>query len=260
MLMKAPTLGADSYILDLEDSVPEANKDEARRTVVRLSDELDWGSHELCVRINPRGSTHFARDIAAVKKAKRIDCVVLPKAEGDCSIIHERAHRKVMPIIETAAGFTSLRKVVRSRGVTAISFGAADYAASVGGDVSAYQDNETLKTIMVAAAADSGVDAIDNVFFDLVDLKGFRTQAETARSLGFVGKQLVHPSQVSHANNIFTPRRSEIEWAEKVVAAMGAAALGRRGAVRLGGSLVDAVHFRLANRLIERAREAGLSA
>ena len=258
--MKAPTLGADSYILDLEDSVPEANKDEARRTVVRLSDELDWGSHELCVRINPRGSTHFARDIAAVRRTKRIDCVVLPKAEGDCSIIHERAHRKVMPIIETAAGFTSLRKVVRSRGVTAISFGAADYAASVGGDVSAYQDNETLKTIMVAAAADSGVDAIDNVFFDLVDLKGFRTQAETARSLGFVGKQLVHPSQVSHANNIFTPRRSEIEWAEKVVAAMGAAALGRRGAVRLGGSLVDAVHFRLANRLIERAREAGLSA
>ncbi|HYB44935.1 MAG TPA: CoA ester lyase [Nitrososphaerales archaeon] len=258
MITKAPTLGADSIILDLEDAVPEGSKDQARRTVARLGRELDWGSRELCVRINPKGTKEFARDIAAVRRCGRVDAVVVPKAEGDCSRIHRATQKGLIPVIETATGLMRLREVVASKGVVAVSFGAADYAASVGGSVSAYLNNAAVKTLIVAAAAERGVDAIDNVFFDLNDSEGFRREALGARGLGFVGKQVVHPSQVKWANEVFTPTTEEVESARKVLDAMGTAAAQRRGAIRVGDSLVDAVHYRLAERLIVRAKEAGL--
>ena len=72
MINKAPTLDADSIILDLEDAVPEGRKDEARSTVARLTRELDWGKNELCVRINPKGTEHFVKDLAMVRACERL--------------------------------------------------------------------------------------------------------------------------------------------------------------------------------------------
>jgi len=258
MIAKAANLGADSVILDLEDAVPEESKDDARSTVVRLSQEIDWGRLELCVRINPKGTTHFGRDIAVLSDCPRIDCIVIPKAEGDCSPIGSRTRKSLIPVVESAAGLMRVREVAASKGAVAISYGAADFAASVGGSVPAYLDNLAVKTMIVAAAAEADLDAIDNVFFDLDDTKGFRKQAAAARALGFVGKQVVHPSQVRLANEAFSPSRKEIEWANRVLDEMGGAKGERRGAITIDGSLVDAVHSRLAKDIIERAEEAGL--
>jgi citrate lyase subunit beta/citryl-CoA lyase len=260
MIAKASTLDADSVILDLEDAVPEERKEEARRTVARLSRELDWGRRELCVRINPRETKHQSGDISAVADCSRVDCIIVPKADRDCSQLHRATHKHLIPVIESAAGLAHLRQIASSKGAVAISYGAADYAASVGGSVSAYLGNETVKTMIVAAAADAGLDAIDNVFFDLEDSKGFRKLAVAARSLGFVGKQVVHPRQVKLANEIFSPTRKEMDWAKKVLEEMENARRGRRGAIKIDGSLVDAVHSRLAKNILERATEAGLQA
>ena len=256
MIAKAPTLGADSIILDLEDAVSEERKHQARRLVARLSREVDWGGHELCVRINPRGSRHFTEDMAAIAACERIDSVVVPKARGDCSSVCSKTHKRLIPVIETGTGLMHIREIVSSKGVVAVSYGAADYAASVGGSVSAYLGNASIKTMIVAAAADAGVDAIDNVFFDLVDASGFRKQALEARSLGFVGKQVVHPSQVKLANEVFSPSEKEIEWAKRILLQMQSVKTGHRGAIRVDGSLVDAVHGRLAEGILERAKRA----
>ena len=97
-----------------------------------------------------------------------------------------------------------------------------------------------------------GVDAIDNVFFDLADEETFRRQAVRERVLGFVGKQVIHPSQVAPANSIFSPRPEEIVWAEKVKAGYERASAGGSGALRLDDQLVDAVHYRLATKMLER--------
>lgn len=258
MIVKAANLGADSVILDLEDAVPEEGKDDARRTVARLSQEIDWGRLELCVRINPKGTKPFAKDIAAVGDCSRIDCIVIPKAEGDCSQIGSRARKNLIPVVESAAGLMRVREIAASRGAVAISYGAADFAASVGGSVDAYQDNLAVKTMIVAAAAEAGIDAIDNVFFDLDDTRGFRKQAAAARTLGFIGKQVVHPSQLRLANEVFSPSRKEIEWAARVLDEMKSAQEKRRGAIKMDGSLVDAVHSRLAKHVIDRAEEADL--
>ncbi len=252
MIEKASGLDADSVILDLEDAVPEENKQEALGLVGKLSKELNWGRRELCVRVNPRSSGRFAKELSMVKSLKRVQTIVLPKAEADCSAVHARTGKGVIPIIETAQGLMNLREISRSKGVVAVTYGAADYAASVGGSVSAYLDNLALKTMVVAAAESAHVHAVDNVFFDLNDEQGFRRQASVARSLGFAGKQVVHPSQIGIANEIFSPTKEEVEWAERVVREVQQASAKARGAVRVDGSLVDAVHYRLAKDVLGR--------
>jgi citrate lyase subunit beta/citryl-CoA lyase len=253
MIAKSATLDSDSVILDLEDAVPDAQKAEARSLVKRLTAEIDWGRKELCVRINPLGSRELAKDLAALSRLERIDVVVIPKAEGDCSSIGRATGKALIPIIETAKGLTHIEEVAGSKRVAALTFGAADYAHSVGGSVSAYLNNETVKTLLVATAKSHGAEAVDNVFFDLNDIEGFRREASAARSLGFTGKQVIHPSQIPVANEVFAPTKEELEWAQRVLAEFQSATRKNRGAIKIDGKLVDAVHYRLAKDLLERS-------
>lgn len=254
MVTKAAALDADSVILDLEDAVPDFQKGEARKLVCKLAEELDWGKRELCVRSNPVGSREFKADLAALRKSRRVQTILIPKAEQGLTSVSRATGKAVIPIIETARGLLNVRAIAQSKGVVALTYGAADFAASVGGSISGYLSNETVKTMIVAAARSQGEEPIDNVFFDLEDSEGFRKQAMGARFLGFAGKQVIHPSQVPLANDVFSPTRGELNWAERVVAEFRGANERRVGAIRVEGQLVDAVHYRLARDLIERER------
>ena len=252
MIAKAATLNADSVILDLEDAVPASEKSGARALMARLAGRLDWGKRELCVRINAVGTPEHRADIAAVRQIDRVDSILIPKAEGDCSPLGRASSKALIPIVETARGLMTLDGLSRSKGVVALTYGAGDYASSVGGSIEAYLNNTTVKTLIVAAARASGVEAVDNVYFDLNDLAGFRAEAQAARSLGFVGKQVVHPSQIPVANEVFSPTEKEVEWAAKVVHEVERAGAQKRGAIRVDDKLVDAVHYRLAKGILER--------
>lgn len=109
---------------------------------------------------------------------------------------------------------------------------------------------------MIATAAAYGVDPIDRVFFDLKDLEGFKRECLEAKALGFVGKQVIHPSQIPIANEVFSPSQEEISWAERVVAAYEEAMRQGRGAIRLDDVMIDNVHYEIAKRILEIARRA----
>jgi citrate lyase subunit beta / citryl-CoA lyase len=252
MIAKAATLDADSIILDLEDAVPTSEKARAREVVARLSKELDWERKELCVRVNGVRTPAHTGDVSAVRRMDRVDAVLLPKAEGDCSNLAGRVGKSLIPIIETARGLTTLNGVARSKGVVAVTYGAGDYATSVGGSIDAYLKNEAIKTLIVAAARTYGLEAVDNVFFDLEDIAGFRKEALGARALGFTGKQVIHPTQIPVANEVFSPSDAEVEWANKVIRDFEEAGAKKRGAIRVDGRLVDAVHYRLAKGILDR--------
>lgn len=253
MIAKAAALDADSVILDLEDAVPANEKARSREIVRSLSRSLDWGRKELCVRVNAAGTREHLLDVSAVKRIERVDVILIPKAEGDVSAVARRSGKSLIPILETAKGLMTLDALSRSRGVVAITYGAADYAGSVGGSVDTYQDNWVLKTLLVAAARAQGVEPVDNVYFDLENPEGFRAEATRARTLGFTGKQVVHPSQIPIANEVFSPSEEEVEWAKKVIREFEAAGGVKRGAIRVDGRLVDAVHYRLAKGILGRA-------
>jgi len=183
---------------------------------------------------------------------ERIDTIQVPKAEGDISNVARKSAKSLTPIVETARGLMTLDDVAGSKGVVAVTYGAGDFATSVGGTVEAYLGNATVKTLIVAAARAYGVEAVDNVFFDLSNMEGFRAEAVASRSLGFTGKQVIHPSQIPVANEVFTPTEKEVEWAEKITREMEKAGAQKRGAIRVDDRLVDAVHYRLAKNILER--------
>jgi malyl-CoA/(S)-citramalyl-CoA lyase len=105
---------------------------------------------------------------------------------------------------------------------------------------------------MVAACRANGLRPIDGPFGDTNDPDGYVTAARRAAALGCEGKWAIHPSQVSLANEVFTPSQAEVERARRIIEAMEAAAKEGKGAVSLEGRLVDAASIRMAENLIER--------
>jgi citrate lyase subunit beta/citryl-CoA lyase len=251
MIRKAATLACDSVILDLEDGVPAGEKEAARNLATKLAEELDWGKRELCARPNSVNSPDGKLDLEKLKGTTRLDTIVVPKAENDLSFIHSSTNKNVLPVIETVKGLREIEPILRSSGVVAVGFAAADFALSVGGSVSSYLENVYVKTKVVVTARYFGIDAIDNVFFDLDNPDLFRKQASNARELGYVGKQLIHPSQIDAANEIFAPTKEELAWAEQVVREYEMSRDAGKGAMRVDGKLVDEVHYRLAKRTLE---------
>ncbi len=253
MVDKAAALEADSLIFDLEDAVPPEQKPETRRAMGSRLSGLDWGPREVCVRVNALATPEGPGDVEAITRVDGVRTLVIPKAEEDLSSLSKRTGKGLIPIIETARGLTRIEDVVRSEGVVAVTYGAGDFAVSVGGTIAAYARNPYVKTRIAVTAAAYGVDAIDQVHFDLKDVDGFRAEALESKSLGYVGKQVVHPQQVTMANALFSPDPDELAWAQEVARAYESAARTGKGAVRVRDQLVDAVHYRWARKVLERA-------
>lgn len=142
MIRKAALeLRPDSVIIDLEDAVPVDEKETARKLIRELLPQLDWDGKELCVRVNdPRTPPFFYADIDTVYRIDPpVKCIVIPKAEFDLGFVYKATGREIEPLIETAKGLLRIEDVVRSEGVTAVSYGIADFALSVGGSLKAYE-------------------------------------------------------------------------------------------------------------------------
>ncbi len=253
MIEKAATLEADSLIFDLEDAVPTEQKLETRKAIGSSLSGHNWGPREVCVRVNALTTPEGPGDVDAIAKADLVHTLVVPKAESDLSPVARTTGKGLIPIVETARALARIEDVVRSEGVVAVTFGAGDFAVSVGGTIAAYARNPYVKTRIAVTAAAYGVDAIDQVRFDLKDVEGFRAEAFESKALGYVGKQVVHPQQVTLANAIFSPDPDEVAWAKEIAHAYEAAARTGRGAVRVRDQLVDAVHYRWAQKVLERA-------
>jgi citrate lyase subunit beta / citryl-CoA lyase len=253
-IRKSVSFEADSIIFDLEDSVPDGAKAGARDLLSSMLEELDWGARELCVRVNRTAEGYSAEDLSAVAKMEKINSIILPKIELESSWVFERTGKQIIALIETARGLVRLRDIAESKGLVAISFGPQDYANSVSGNVIAYSSNLYVRTAIVAAARANDLDPIDGVYFDLADLAGFRAEAISARELGYSGKQVVHPSQISVANEVFSPNEEELLEARRIVAIYENASKERTGALRVNDRLVDAVHYRRAKDILEKSK------
>jgi malyl-CoA/(S)-citramalyl-CoA lyase len=181
-------------------------------------------------------------------------------------------------LIETAKGMANVESISRARPdrLEAMVFGVADYAASVrarttniGGanpDYAVLTDADAAGeralhwgdqwhfgiSRMVAACRAEGLRPIDGPFGDYEDAEGFRAAARRAAALGCEGKWAIHPSQVTLANEVFTPSGAEIEKARRILEAMEQAAKEGKGAVALDGRLIDAASIRMAEALIAK--------
>lgn len=251
MLAKAPSVGADEAIVDLEDAVAPEDKAAARELAVAA---LRRGAlaRTTAIRVNARGSEWWEDDLRAAAEA-RPDVVVLPKVESakDVSAAAELLHAGVglEAQIETASGLANADEIAAAGdGLEALVFGPADLAASLGVPVLTIGAGTTDYALarVVAAARASGLQALDGPHARLGDDLGLVLSARRALEHGYDGKWVIHPSQIEPVNSIFTPSPAELERAQRILEAA-------RGAARFEGELVDEASRKLAEALLKRA-------
>lgn len=270
-ITKALTVGVDSVCMDMEDGTAANRKAEARQTIARALQELDFGASERLARINGVGTRLEADDLAAVLP-HRPDGIVLPKAETPEQVawVSEKIEAaelkhgwpvnsiRMILVVESARGILNLKELAAHPRLDALIFGAEDFSASVG----ATRTPEALEVLyarsaLVTAAAAYGLQAIDLVTVDFRNIDQARRDALFGAQLGYTGKQVIHPAQVEPVQSAFTPDDEAIAYAQRVVETFEKNQAKGAGAYDLDGKMIDLPLLKSAQNVLERARAAG---
>jgi citrate lyase subunit beta/citryl-CoA lyase len=257
-IAKARTLDCDVVILDLEDAVAPDEKAAARDRVVEAVREGGFGARELVVRVNGLGTPWYADDIAAVRTTG-IAAVLVPKVSSVADLATGRASLgedgpPVWAMIETCAAILALPALsgaaAKTR-LTALIAGTNDLAKEMRCRLGV--DRMPLipaLTATVMAARAAGIVALDGVCNALDDPTRFVEECAQGAMLGFDGKTLIHPSQIGAANAGFGPSDEELAWARDIVAAFAKPENADKGAIRLGGQMVERLHLAEAKAML----------
>lgn len=240
----------DGVILDLEDSVAPARKDEARIVVRNALRCQDFGDSEVMVRINqlPLGIEDLesivpeAPEMILIPKVESPDQVV--EVEETCRRIADRAGVRpplLMPIIESARGIMcSLDIAEASPQIAALTIGLEDYTADLGVErTRGGTESIWARVRLVNAAVAAGIQPTDSVFSDVDDTEGLIASVIEAKALGFVGKGCIHPRQIATIHASFAPTAAEVDQAKRIVVAFEAADARGEGVVALGSKMID---------------------
>jgi citrate lyase beta subunit len=269
---KALTLGVDCICMDMEDGVAISRKAEARLSIAGALGELNFGRSERLARINSVGSDLAKEDIQAVLPCHP-DGIVIPKLEElaqiqwASDIIEAAELQRGWPInsirilvdVETAKGILNLKEIASHPRLDGIIFGGEDFAVSIG----ATRTKEAFELLyarqaLLTAAAAFGLQAIDIVAIDFKDLDSLRLESEFGARLGFSGKQIIHPSQVEPVQTAFTPSAETVAHARRVVDAFESNQKQGKGAFAMDGKMIDMPLVKNAQRVLDRARAAGM--
>ncbi len=249
----------DAIILDLEDSVPPAEKDAAAILVRNALRAVDFYGAEVTVRVNslPAGLAEIA-----MLAPHGVQAFLLPKVEDPDEVIAadrllaEMAESGqapetiyLIPIIETARGALQAWPIASaSPRVVALAIGLEDYTRDIGAQRTP-EGRESLwaRSQVINAARAAGVQPISSVYSDVDDVAGLAAWAEAERKLGFDGVGCIHPRQVRVVHQVFTPSAAEVEQARRIVDAFAVAQATGLGVVAVDGKMVDAP-------VVERAR------
>jgi citrate lyase beta subunit len=268
---KALTLGVDCICMDMEDGVAWNRKAEARATIARALQELDFGRSERLARINPVGSGLEKDDIEALLP-HHPDGIVIPKIESQEQIqwasgiieAAELSHGwpvnsiRLIVDVETARGILNLKEIAAHPRLDALIFGAEDFAASVGATRTADAwEVFYARSAVVTVAMAYGLGAIDMVTIDFRNIEKVHQEAEFGARLGYTGKQIIHPNQVAPVQEAFTPDDEAIAHARRLVEAFEEHQAKGSGAFALDGKMIDMPLVKAAQNVLARAKAAG---
>jgi len=258
----------DVALLDLEDGVPEAEKDNARRVLAEAI-APSRGRSLRFVRVGRSSSDAAEADLVAVVRAG-LDGIVVSKVTRaeELAMVDEMLGEReraaglaemsvrVIAAIESAAGLLDAPRIARAPRVVGLMFGSEDFAADLG--LPAHREGEAAdlvyaRSAIVVAAAAARVLAFDGIWANFKDEAGLRADALRGRRLGFAGRQCIHPDQIAIVNEIYAPSEEEIAHARRVVSAFEDGVGRGLGAVALDGEMLDAPIVERARRTIKTA-------
>ena len=263
----------DSIMLDLEDAVAEKEKDAARFSLYHALQEIDYHGVERVVRINGLDSPYWKEDIRCAV-AGGCDSIRIPKTESaqdvqavEAEVISAEkefgipeGRTLIMAALESARGIMKALDICEaSERLFGIALSGGDYTKDLqthitgtGVELMGARQN------MVIAARAAGVQCFDTVYTDLDDMEGFRQDVETIHLMGFDGKSIINPRQISVVHDIFTPSQKDIIFAEKVVKEIDDKKAKGIGVFTVDGKMIDIAFYDGAKRTIELAKASGV--
>lgn len=268
MLERASGLTPDAFIPDMEDSVPDAEKANARAITAARLDSLSARGVAVLPRLNSLDTGLLDDDLAAVV-GPRIYGVSVGKinSAADIALISakldalerkaglEIGYVKLLPWIETAQAIVNVYEIcAASPRIIGAAFGAEDFTNDMGIE-RAEDESETFfaRNAITIAARAANVLALDTPYFSFRDPDGLRRNAQAARQIGFKGKFAIHPAQIDIINETFSPSPAELEQARRVVEAFREAERIGRGSTSLDGKVVDVPVVKRAEALLALA-------
>ncbi|MFI1912167.1 HpcH/HpaI aldolase/citrate lyase family protein [Nocardia sp. NPDC020380] len=244
---------ADVVIIDLEDGVAEADKAAARTALIETPLDPD----RTVIRVNAAGTLEHMLDLDALIRTE-YRRIMLPKCES-AEQITRLADYEVIALIESPLGALAVGRAVMVRNAIGVMWGAEDLVAALGGNSSRRADGSYrdiarhVRSQSLLAAKAYGKFALDSVFLNITDLDGLADEAEDAVAIGFDAKVAIHPSQVPVIRRAYAPRAEEVDWANRVLVE----APNHRGVFTFEGRMVDMPVIRHAERIVQRAKQAG---
>lgn len=269
-LEKARELSSDGVIFDLEDAVAPDAKATAREQAAMALQEGGYGNRLRVIRINGL-DTNWWRDDLAAAVAARPDAVLIPKVESAETL--QRVEEEMAwlggiedialwSMIETPMAFLRLEALAQAteRQTTWV-IGTNDLVK----DLRAEHTRDRMPVMMALSQAllvarAYGLTILDGVYGNFRDAEGFEAECRQARSMGFDGKTLIHPSQVAGANTVFAPSEEEVALARRMIAAFDEAKAMGKGVAVLDGRMVEELHVQTAREQVAMAEAiAGLN-
>ena len=257
LLQKFSKIQPDIAIIDLEDAVPDSEKQVARENLQKYAQE-DKTAATTYVRVNALVSQHFEEDIRSIPP--QIAGIVIPKV-NDASDI-ERATQaierysvsaKILVGIETVKGLMSVQDIFGTASVFAAYFGAEDYIHDLGGLRTDGNDEVLFARTQIGISSRLfGVPVVDQIVADFSDSERFMKEAQQAKSLGFTGKLCIHPSQVPLANQSFSSTPEEIQQAIELLNVYDAAVANGTASIVHNGQMVDEALAKQARRILSQ--------
>lgn len=267
-LEKAKTIPADIVCFDLEDSVPDLEKNNARNLIKQALKLRSEYVPSVYVRTNSPVSGKIPDDLEQIVQ-KGLDGLVIPKvnnkhelAKIETILKHLEKKRKLdqislIPSIESAQGVVNTYEIASTcKRVVAVVFGVFDLLNDLGIEYTKQPDGAKYARAKIPLDAKAaGVYAIDAIWQDLKDREGLKEDCLIGKNLGYVGKSIIHPDQIPIAHEAFAPNKTEIEWAQKVCEVYEASTKKGKGATVVDGKMIDEVHYKRAKALLEIANK-----
>ena len=276
-MRKAPRYGADALILDLEDSVPDDGKAEARPLVRKMLDELGAAGHTLFVRVNRLETGLTGLDLEAIT-CPSLYGVILPKVQTPQDIVEVDILLKFFeqksgmevgticldPSLETAEGIRHAYEIAMASDRVAHMGGSGGKGGDTARSIGFQWTPEGLETlflkskVLVDARAAGVTCPLSGGWMDIHNLDGLRVLATQLKQLGYTGMHLIHPSHVPVVNEVFTPTAEEIAHWQGLIQAMEERRKEGSAAVTYNGDMVDVAHEETARTMLKMVEEWGI--
>ena len=268
MLEKALSFDADVIMVDLEDSVPPAEKAAARDMAAEWVPRLRQSGRTVMVRVNSLDTGLTVSEVSALagpdlygfsigktesvwdmREADRIVTV----AESSAGL--EPGGIKLIPWIENAKAIMACQEIAAAASrIAAIAFGAEDYTNDMGLQrTDTGEEVQFPRSLAPVAARAAGVASLDSPFVRFRDPEGLKEDCGASRQMGYTGRFAIHPAQLEIINEAFSPSPDDVDYARQVVEAWNQAEAEGRGSVALGERMIDVPVLKRAQNLLAQS-------